>query len=73
MRIEKRTMNWLPKLSTFEHARQQAAHRRAMAKSFISKQQDTAAMLSSANAVSSSGTVDLAIDQAVRRILSKKA
>ena len=73
MLIQKRTMNWLPKLSAFDHAQQQTARRQAMTKSFIAQQQqNNAALLGSFNITSSQSKVELIINQAVQRITAGK-
>jgi hypothetical protein len=72
MIIQKRTMNWLPKLSAYDYARQQTARRRAMAKDFLERQQNMAAVLGSVGTVNSQSAVKLSIDQAVQRILASK-
>ena len=72
MQIQKRTMNWLPKLSAFDHAQQQVARRRAMTKSFIAQQTNTAALLGAVGTTSSQSKVELIINQAVQRITAGK-
>lgn len=73
MRIEKRSMNWLPKPGAFAYAQAQAQKRRANHDSFISTQSNLAGNLIGTTTAQTEGVAELAMKAAVKRITSKKA
>lgn len=72
MIIQKRSMNWLPKVSAFEQAQQQAERRRSAAQAYLSQQANLAGALMGTTSDSGAAAVKLAIDIAVKRITGRK-
>jgi hypothetical protein len=73
MQIVKRTMNWLPKASTYDYMQSQAAKRRANHDSYISSQSSLAGSLMGLSTAQSEGVASLAMKAAIARVTAKKA
>jgi hypothetical protein len=73
MRIEKRTMGWFPKPSTWDHQQSLNAKRRAQAQSYITDQSTLATGIFAATETANAGSVELAIKTAVARLTKKTA
>lgn len=72
MRIEKKTLNWFPKASTWDHQQSLNAKRKAQAEGHMNQAAATTAFFSVAES-QSYGTVELAIKVAVARLQNKTA
>ena len=68
MRIEKRTMGWLPKPSAFQHAQQQAAKRRAHAQDYLSRQASLSTAIFAAKDNAATKLTELVMKSTVERI-----
>jgi hypothetical protein len=73
MQIEKRTMGWLPKPSTWEYQQALNAKRRAQAEAYIADQSALATGIFGAQDTASAGFVDLSIKAAIARLTNKTA
>lgn len=68
MRIEKRTMNWLPRPSLYNEAEAARLKRKINAQSSIEQQSRNAGMLTSLNTSAAANAVDLTMSIAVARV-----
>jgi hypothetical protein len=68
MRIEKRTMGWLPKPSTYAYATSLASKRRAVAQAGIAQTEALASTLTSIGPAASSSMIDITLQVAADRI-----
>ena len=73
MRIEKRTMGWFPKPSSWNYQQSLNAKRREQAQSYIAEQSALASGIFAAKDTANAGVVELAIKTAVARLTSKSA
>jgi hypothetical protein len=73
MQIEKRTMGWFPKQSSWDYQQSLNAKRRAQAEANIADQSALATGIFGAKDAASAGFVDLSIKAAVARLTSKTA
>ena len=71
MRIEKRTMNWLPRASLYDEAETARLKRKANAQAYMDSQSSYASAFSSLNTSAAGGAVDLAFQMAVARVKAK--
>jgi hypothetical protein len=70
MRIEKRTMNWQPKVSTFDQMEAARKKRRAWAQATLQNSQALQSNFINGNLSQTQGAVNLTINQAVARVRS---
>lgn len=68
MRIEKRTMNWLPRASLYDEAETARLKRKAYAQDYLSQQSNNASVFSSLNTSAAGSAVDLTMSIAVARV-----
>lgn len=68
MRIEKRTMGWLPKASAYDHARQQAEKRRAIAQDYLSQQSTLSSTIFTAKDSAASQMTELVFKSVLQRL-----
>jgi hypothetical protein len=73
MIIEKRTMGWFPKPSTWDYQQSLNAKRKEQAQSYIADQSALASGIFAAKDTANAGSVELAIKTAVARLTSKSA
>ena len=73
MRIEKRTMGWLPKPSTWDYQQRIANWQRARAKAYIAETSATASAFAAVRDNRSSGQAQLAAKAALGRVTNKTA
>jgi hypothetical protein len=72
MRIEKRTMNWLPQKSLYHEAEAARLKRKEQAQEVMYRQRQIANAFGALTGYKAQGQVDLAIKVAYDRIISKK-
>lgn len=70
MRIEKRTMNWLPRPSLHDEAEAARLKRRANAQDFLARQASNAGVFARVNSSAAGGAVDLTMNIAIARVKS---
>lgn len=70
MRIEKRTMNWLPRPSLYDEAEAARLKRKADAQDYLSRQAGNASAFSGLNTLAAGGAVDLTMNIAIARVRS---
>lgn len=68
MRIEKRSMNWLPRPSLYNEAEAARLKRKASARAYLEQQSQNASVFNSLNTSSAGGVVDLTMSIAVARV-----
>lgn len=68
MRIEKRSMNWMPKASAYNHATSINAKQRKFAKVAIAQTESLTATFSSISGAKTSGAIDITLQVAADRI-----
>jgi hypothetical protein len=73
MQIEKRTMGWFPRQSTWDYQQSLNAKRRAQAEAYIADQSVLASGIFGAQDTASAGIVELSIKAAVARLTKKTA
>jgi hypothetical protein len=71
MRIEKRTMGWLPKPSTWDYQQRIANWQRARAKTYLAETGATASAFAAVRQNLASGQADLAAKAALARVTGK--
>jgi hypothetical protein len=74
MRIEKRTMNWLPRTSLYNEQAQIRARRQAAHQQFLSSQSTLASAIGNIMTSSTQGTTEIVSNIALKRLgYTKKA
>ena len=73
MRIEKKSMNWLPRPSAWNHQLELAAKRREQAQAFMADQQALSSSLSAVRESIFTGQAELAAKAALARVKAKLA
>lgn len=68
MRIEKRSMNWLPRPSAYDQVRQQNARRREANQSFIDSQQSLVNTIGNIMTSYNTGIAELAASATLARV-----
>ena len=73
MRIEKRSMNWMPKPSLYQEAAAKRAKQKSANQAFLSTQSNLAATIGDISSFKVQGTTDIASNIALARLSNKKA